>query len=118
MGDSIIFNDTMNCSELTTRMFVVNTGADLTYVGLRSIELINSVNSIVKFVNPSKLIDIPGSIEATIKVTPIDATKDASGTLLIKDRSGKVWNCLLYTSDAADERSSVDLGGRRIIKKK
>ena len=28
------------------------------------------------------------------------------------------WHCLLYTSDAADERSSVDLGGRRIIKKK
>ena len=26
--------------------------------------------------------------------------------------------CLLYTSDAADERSSVDLVGRRIIKKK
>ena len=26
--------------------------------------------------------------------------------------------CHLYTSDAADERSSVDLGGRRIIKKK
>ena len=26
--------------------------------------------------------------------------------------------CLLYTSDAADERSSVDLGGRRIIQKK
>ena len=29
-----------------------------------------------------------------------------------------VEDCLLYTSDAADERSSVDLGGRRIIKKK
>ena len=28
-----------------------------------------------------------------------------------------VVTCLLYTSDAADERSSVDLGGRRIIKK-
>src|SRR5678815_3040203 len=28
------------------------------------------------------------------------------------------YRCLLYTSDAADERSSVDLGGRRIIKKK
>ena len=27
-------------------------------------------------------------------------------------------SCLLYTSDAADERSSVDLGGRRIIQKK
>ena len=32
------------------------------------------------------------------------------GTILV--------TCLLYTSDAADERSSVDLGGRRIIKKK
>ena len=30
----------------------------------------------------------------------------------------QVQACLLYTSDAADERSSVDLGGRRIIKKK
>ena len=31
---------------------------------------------------------------------------------------GRDHTCLLYTSDAADERSSVDLGGRRIIKKK
>ena len=30
----------------------------------------------------------------------------------------EIYTCLLYTSDAADERSSVDLGGRRIIKKK
>ena len=29
-----------------------------------------------------------------------------------------VSSCLLYTSDAADEEDSVDLGGRRIIKKK
>ena len=34
------------------------------------------------------------------------------------DLVGLVGPCLLYTSDAADERSSVDLGGRRIIKKK
>ena len=26
--------------------------------------------------------------------------------------------CLLYTSDAADEGLGVDLGGRRIVKKK
>ena len=25
-----------------------------------------------------------------------------------------IWVCLLYTSDAADERSSVDLGGRNL----
>ena len=34
------------------------------------------------------------------------------------DQVNKDVICLLYTSDAADERSSVDLGGRRIIKKK
>ena len=33
-------------------------------------------------------------------------------------RHAEFSDCLLYTSDAADERSSVDLGGRRIIKKK
>src|SRR5678815_3883611 len=32
----------------------------------------------------------------------------------VRVRAGK-YSCLLYTSDAADERSSVDLGGRRII---
>ena len=38
---------------------------------------------------------------------------------LVDDRHvGVATVCLLYTSDAADERSSVDLGGRRIIKKK
>ncbi len=31
--------------------------------------------------------------------------------------SRKRKHCLLYTSDAADEEDSVDLGGRRIIKK-
>ena len=41
-------------------------------------------------------------------------------TLVIMGRGQPAqWGpCLLYTSDAADERSSVDLGGRRIIKKK
>ena len=34
------------------------------------------------------------------------------------DADSHAYVCLLYTSDAADERSSVDLGGRRIIKKK
>ena len=37
---------------------------------------------------------------------------------LLIDEATQVVACLLYTSDAADERSSVDLGGRRIIKKK
>src|SRR5450756_3216892 len=31
---------------------------------------------------------------------------------------GRYYDCLLYTSDAADDLLCVDLGGRRIIKKK
>ena len=31
---------------------------------------------------------------------------------------GGYYSCLLYTSDAADDLLCVDLGGRRIIKKK
>ena len=46
---------------------------------------------------------------------------DALEGLTVLDFTGHIagpyCTCLLYTSDAADERSSVDLGGRRIIKK-
>ena len=41
-----------------------------------------------------------------------------SGALVLVGGVVMTGTCLLYTSDAADERSSVDLGGRRIIKKK
>eukprot|EP00657_Telonema_sp_P-1_P012024 TRINITY_DN80_c0_g1_i11.p2 TRINITY_DN80_c0_g1~~TRINITY_DN80_c0_g1_i11.p2 ORF type:complete len:119 (+),score=38.72 TRINITY_DN80_c0_g1_i11:217-573(+) len=36
----------------------------------------------------------------------------------LKSRPSPVKTCLLYTSDAADDLLCVDLGGRRIIKKK
>eukprot|EP00658_Telonema_sp_P-2_P023620 TRINITY_DN19471_c0_g1_i3.p1 TRINITY_DN19471_c0_g1~~TRINITY_DN19471_c0_g1_i3.p1 ORF type:complete len:141 (+),score=34.20 TRINITY_DN19471_c0_g1_i3:209-631(+) len=37
---------------------------------------------------------------------------------VVQIRADITGTCLLYTSDAADEEDSVDLGGRRIIKKK
>ena len=49
------------------------------------------------------------------------ATADPKIVIALGDcavNCGLFKGCLLYTSDAADERSSVDLGGRRIIKKK
>src|SRR5665648_908097 len=33
----------------------------------------------------------------------------------VEDQTALIFTCLLYTSDAADEEDSVDLGGRRII---
>ncbi len=57
--------------------------------------------------------------------TPLDnpfwqysRNKIACEELLMAAYRDEGFPCLLYTSDAADERSSVDLGGRRIIKKK
>ena len=53
------------------------------------------------------------------------AARNPSGAIVSADINARIVAgeqpdtcCLLYTSDAADERSSVDLGGRRIIKKK
>ena len=50
--------------------------------------------------------------------------RDVSAGLYYRLADRALWRgsdhhaCLLYTSDAADERSSVDLGGRRILQKK
>ena len=49
---------------------------------------------------------------------PVDASRSISASFTCTACAAMVCSCLLYTSDAADERSSVDLGGRRIIKKK
>ena len=47
-----------------------------------------------------------------------EAQRSLSPAAVVKAVHDGLMGCLLYTSDAADERSSVDLGGRRIIKKK
>src|SRR5678815_289855 len=68
---------------------------------------------------------IQGSNNALIVVdgVPINNTTEGTagsdfGSIQGSDGASNINPCLLYTSDAADERSSVDLGGRRIIKKK
>ena len=63
---------------------------------------------------------IRDSRDATCLRTRSTGASDALTTHQTKRiKSGTITKtCLLYTSDAADERSSVDLGGRRIIKKK
>src|SRR5678816_4696294 len=65
--------------------------------------------------NKGKLVSLATSSDRTLffDFLPIEA-------MAIKGFKTKfqLYTCLLYTSDAADERSSVDLGGRRIIKKK
>ena len=52
--------------------------------------------------------------------TPAHSHIIASAVCSAKNQAGDETSniCLLYTSDAADEEDSVDLGGRSIIKKK
>ena len=90
-------------------------------VGTKKYE--NTIEIIIKDNGPG----IPGHIKDKI-FQPFFTTKPTGqGTGLglslaydvVNSHEGKlrVESCLLYTSDAADERSSVDLGGSRIIKK-
>ena len=59
-----------------------------------------------------------GTPGATTSLQDLAYGYDAVGNVKQQLNSTPGSACLLYTSDAADERSSVDLGGRRIIKKK
>src|SRR5665648_251342 len=62
-------------------------------------------------------IDVPAYIADPVSVDEFTDIARISGLKGI-ERESLLHTCLLYTSDAADEEDSVDLGGRRIIKKK
>ena len=47
-----------------------------------------------------------------------DEVEHLLALIQLRIRSERLGICLLYTSDAADDLLCVDLGGRRIIKKK
>eukprot|EP00658_Telonema_sp_P-2_P012552 TRINITY_DN14776_c0_g1_i5.p1 TRINITY_DN14776_c0_g1~~TRINITY_DN14776_c0_g1_i5.p1 ORF type:complete len:127 (-),score=19.00 TRINITY_DN14776_c0_g1_i5:68-448(-) len=53
-----------------------------------------------------------------IKTLEVEFKRDEKVMRFLTIALNKHAICLLYTSDAADEEDSVDLGGRRIIKKK
>ena len=59
---------------------------------------------------------LAGQLEGLLEIGGADDLQHRAENLFLV--AFHVGGCLLYTSDAADERSSVDLGGRRIIKKK
>eukprot|EP00658_Telonema_sp_P-2_P043755 TRINITY_DN31647_c0_g1_i2.p2 TRINITY_DN31647_c0_g1~~TRINITY_DN31647_c0_g1_i2.p2 ORF type:complete len:190 (-),score=38.46 TRINITY_DN31647_c0_g1_i2:64-633(-) len=62
---------------------------------------------------PSQVVVDMGAIKTAVESISLARPPSMPSNLQCKCR-----DCLLYTSDAADEEDSVDLGGRRIIKKK
>src|SRR5678815_707262 len=80
--------------------------------------LMISFSALAKFDLDDKVnkLDLPDQwyeLTGYIKITPDNIIKIFNPN---PEFGQNVMTCLLYTSDAADERSSVDLGGRRIIK--
>src|SRR5664279_3002774 len=71
-------------------------------------DMMRSVGKLGKILGPRGL--MPNPKTGTVTMDVVKALKEI--------KAGKVEFrvCLLYTSDAADEEDSVDLGGRRIIK--
>src|SRR5678815_4479166 len=55
--------------------------------------------------------ELASKVKAQSLVKPVLKSINMTGATVMRSESGH-WSCLLYTSDAADERSSVDLGGR------
>jgi len=77
----------------------------------------------VALVEPARVTAMRASHEpVTVTVTSRSRTVTADTTLqrAMGSLLGLIgpFSCLLYTSDAADDMQCVDLGGRRIIKKK
>src|SRR5664280_2158645 len=88
-------------------------------IGNQKPEFIRSFFTTVQFVMAGN--DVEGLRYAVIDMPEKYwlAWREESDIEDLLDRSlTQLCSCLLYTSDAADEEDSVDLGGRRIIKKK
>eukprot|EP00658_Telonema_sp_P-2_P069757 TRINITY_DN59137_c0_g1_i1.p2 TRINITY_DN59137_c0_g1~~TRINITY_DN59137_c0_g1_i1.p2 ORF type:complete len:104 (+),score=28.18 TRINITY_DN59137_c0_g1_i1:99-410(+) len=94
-----------------SEMCIRDSNIDIAYIGGRSpLSLptgLNSAGGVGGVEDESQQILPP-------RMVPMETS---SMSRVVSDASS-MDTCLLYTSDAADEEDSVDLGGRRIIKKK
>eukprot|EP00826_Nyctotherus_ovalis_P005898 TRINITY_DN11346_c0_g7_i1.p1 TRINITY_DN11346_c0_g7~~TRINITY_DN11346_c0_g7_i1.p1 ORF type:complete len:393 (-),score=87.89 TRINITY_DN11346_c0_g7_i1:26-1204(-) len=90
---------------MATINYWVNIQCDIFFWEVIKACIISNIHSYSDIINTNILIDIMESIN----------NSSCCSTHCIEDNSK---NCLLYTSDAADDMQCVDLGGRRIIKKK
>ncbi len=105
-GDSLKIDTVMGCFDLTIDIQALNQNP----VGLRDIHLEDNVNAKISNIDPQP---VTGASKATVVVSPIDRSKDASATVVIKDRTGKVtrvyykYEAEYITFDPAD---SLDFG--------
>jgi len=104
-GDSLAIRATPDCSGTCVSIEAINDNP----VGLRSAVLENAVNARIASQTATPL---TGSVRATICLAPVDATRDASATLVIIDRTGKSTRVpFVFASDTLTRRlSRIDFG--------
>lgn len=83
--DTLEIKTETKCSELSVNIHTLTLEA----AGLRSITMKDGeVNAKVLFKEPATAFQVVGERDANVSVVPVDPSKDASGTLVIKDRTG------------------------------
>ena len=91
-----------------------NWGAD---INVGQMEVMQRITQILNSLPPGIL--QPFIVKFDVSNIPVAFVTASGGDLDERALYDLAYNtCLLYTSDAADERPSVDLGGRRSLKKK
>ncbi|MBC8146265.1 MAG: T9SS type A sorting domain-containing protein [bacterium] len=88
VGDSLNIRSTSDCSGTTlTITSILPDPREPDPVGLRSVRLENPINAKIASLNP---FPVTGSTQTTVLVAAIDPRQDASATVVIMDRTGKI----------------------------
>ncbi len=104
--DTLAIFDTLDCTELRVLVRAINENP----VGFRSIGMdpTNVNNAKLVFLNPTKASDVIGRTEAYFKVVPIDPLRNASATVIVKDRTGHIWKIeYVYEAERVDIEPST-----------
>jgi len=106
--DTLAIFDTLDCTELRVLVKAINENP----VGFRSIGLdpTSIDNAKIVFINPTRASEVIGKTEAYFKVVPIDIFKNASATVVVKDRTGQIWRInYFYEAERVDMEPSAVL---------
>ncbi|QQS67617.1 MAG: T9SS type A sorting domain-containing protein [Chlorobiota bacterium] len=86
-GDSLEVQLISDCNLMRIKYKTFNQNP----VGLRTIKLENPINMKLFFIDPKTVKEVINSTIGEFYVTPIDTSKYAETTILIQDRTGKIW---------------------------
>lgn len=107
-GDTLMIDTTNAACETRVKVTAVNQQP----VGLRTASLDSAVNASFTVVTPSGA-GVIGATQAEFRLVPVDASRDASGVLVLVDRTGKRWRVpYQYTAERASFNAGIlfDIG--------